>query len=198
LAPVPPELRQDPAALAQERPHVVVFAVGGVEPGPGGVVRDVHVPHRAVAARRGGDDELLDEGPVPLEDLDAVVATVADIEEPVPGEPDAVDRVAERLHARVARRATVGAPVALVGARLGIENDDAVVLVSVRHEDLVRRGIHSVVGRAPEVSGVSVAAGHTRKADLELVLTDPSSLHQLSIPDAVTNDSAGTMVVRNA
>src|SRR2546430_12778915 len=60
-------------------------------------------------------------------------APVANVEEPVPGEPDAVDRVAEGLHARVAGRTAVGAPVALVGARPGIEDDDAVVLVPVRH-----------------------------------------------------------------
>jgi len=60
---------------------VVVFAVGGVEPGLGASC-ETSRPHRAVAARRGGDDEFLDEGPVPLEDLDAVVAPVADIEEP--------------------------------------------------------------------------------------------------------------------
>src|SRR5207247_1313772 len=71
LAPVAPELREDPAALAQERPDVVVLAVGVVEPGLGRVVRDVHVPHRAAAARRGRDPELLEEGPVPPEDLDA-------------------------------------------------------------------------------------------------------------------------------
>src|SRR2546430_6547841 len=106
-------------------------------------------------------------------------APVANVEEPVPGEPDAVDRVAEGLHARVAGRTAVGAPVALVGARPGIEDDDAVVLVPVRHEELVRRGIHRDVGGAAEMRGVVVAAGRVRLADLQQELPVPRELEEL-------------------
>src|SRR5712691_6497043 len=195
LAPVPPKLCEDFAALAQERPHVVVLTVGVVEPGLGRVVRDVHVPHRAAAARRGRDDELLDEGAVLLEDLDAVVAPVADVEEPVPGEPDAVDRVAEGLHARVAGRTAVGAPVALVGAGPGVEDDDAVVLVPVCHEELVHRGIHRHVGGAAEMRGVAVAARHARRADLEQELPVAREFQYLVVLLTVAADPDGVLGV---
>src|SRR5262252_4474634 len=112
LAPVPAELAHDLAVVAQERPDVIVLAVGVVEPGLRRVVRNVEIPDRAVAARGRRDHELLHERAVLLEDLDAVVRPVADVEQPVRGQARAVHRVAERLHARIARRPAVGAPVA--------------------------------------------------------------------------------------
>src|SRR5215467_1324092 len=58
---VAPERSEDVTALAREHPDVVVLAVGGVEVRLLAVRREVHVPRRSVAARLGGDDELLDE-----------------------------------------------------------------------------------------------------------------------------------------
>src|SRR5438128_11559673 len=123
LAPVPAELAHDVAVLAQQRPDVIVLAVRVVEPGLRRVVRDVEFPDRSVTARRRRDDELLHECPVLLEDLDAVVHPVADVEEPVLRQARAVHRIAERLDADFTWRPTVGAPVPLVGAGLAVEDD---------------------------------------------------------------------------
>src|SRR5437879_2722065 len=87
LAPVPTELADDAAVVAHEHPHVVVLAVGVVQPGLGSVVRDLDVPGRAAAARRAGDDELLHEGPVLLQDLGAVLRPVRPVGQAVPCEP---------------------------------------------------------------------------------------------------------------
>src|SRR5262245_1645132 len=118
-APALPELADDLAVVARERPHMVVLAVGVVQPGLGRVVREVDVPGRAAATGRSRDDELLQEGPVLLEDLDPVVRPVAHVEQAVLREPDAVHGVVERLHAGRYRRTAVRAPVTLVGPEIG-------------------------------------------------------------------------------
>src|SRR5262245_38063886 len=81
LVPVPAEMADDAAVVAYERPHMVVLAVGVVQPGLGYVVGDVDIPCRSAAARRARDDEFLHEGSVLLEDLDAVVRPVAHVQE---------------------------------------------------------------------------------------------------------------------
>src|SRR5205814_10245446 len=91
----------------------------------GRVVVEVHAPDRAAAPRVRRDDELPQERAVLPEDLDAVVRAVADVEETVAREAHAVHRGAEALHARLAGGPSVGAPVALVGARPCVEDDDA-------------------------------------------------------------------------
>src|SRR5882724_9145565 len=82
-AAVAAEVREHAARLAEQRPHVVVLAVGIVEERLAGVLREVHVPRRAAAARGRGHDELADEGAVLAEHLDAIVRAVADVEEAV-------------------------------------------------------------------------------------------------------------------
>jgi len=75
--------------------------------------------------------------PSPAEGLDPVVAAVADHDEPLLGEPDAMHRVVELLRRRrmrivgqfvVSRRLAVCAPHSLEGAGPGVEDDDAVIV----------------------------------------------------------------------
>src|SRR5262245_13134904 len=61
----------------------LVVAVGDEQVALLRVVRERHVPHRAVAGRRLRDDAFLDELAVLLEDLDAVVLPIADVDEVV-------------------------------------------------------------------------------------------------------------------
>src|SRR2546430_11435958 len=105
------------------------------------------------------------------------------------------DRIAKGLHARVAWRPAVRAPVALVGAGLGVEDDDAVVRIPVRHEELVRRRIHRHARGAPEMRGVAVAARHARLPDLEQELAVPRDFQDLVIPRAIAADPDVTLRV---
>jgi len=70
------------------------------------------------------------------------VTPVADVDEPVARDPDAVDRIAERFDTGLTGRPAVGAPVALVGARPGVEDDHAAVAVAVGDVQLVGGGVH--------------------------------------------------------
>src|SRR5205807_7187481 len=99
-----------------------------------GVGREVHVPSGAAAPGLARHDELRDKLAAPPEDLDPVVAAVADVDETVPRDPYAMHRRSERRDAPVAGRAPVGAPVALVGAGLRVEHDDPVVAIAVGDE----------------------------------------------------------------
>ena len=105
------------------------------------------------------DAELLHEGAVLAEHLDAVVGAVADIDEPVVRQPHAMHGVGEaarqaapRVVGRqlvVVRLFAVGAPVPLVGAGLGVEHDDAAVAVAVGDVELAGRIVgHHVRGPA--------------------------------------------------
>src|SRR2546421_10711055 len=131
------------ACIAHEREHLVVPTIGEIEESLLRVAREGEIADRSV--RRGVrlDDELLHERAVAVEYLDAVVEPVADVDEPVPRQPDAVHGVAELLRRRtgrrgratrgdfllVARRLPIRAPMSFVGSRVRIEDDDAAVLV---------------------------------------------------------------------
>src|SRR5262249_33376071 len=188
LPPVPPELAHDLAVVAQQGPDVIVLAVGVVEPGLRRVVRDVEIPDRAGAARGRRDYELLHERAVLPEELDAVVRALAHVAQRVRGQARGVDRVAKRLHARIAWRPAVGAPVPLVGAGLRVEDDHAVVLVAGGDEHLVRRRIDVHVRGPAEVRGVTVAAGLIRFADLQEELSLTRELEDLVVLRVVTAD----------
>src|SRR6185369_939062 len=155
-AAVAPEAAQDAAVLAQQHPHLVVLTVRGVEMRLRGVLREVEVPRRAVAARLRRHDELTHEGAVLAEDLDAVVRPVAHVDEAVAREPDAVHGIAEALDAGVAGRPAVGAPVALVASGLGVEHDHAMVAVAIGDEELTRGRIDHEVGGTVEVLRVLI------------------------------------------
>src|ERR671919_370073 len=71
----------DLARLAQESPDVLVLPVGVVEPGLRAVGRHTGVVCRSVAPRAALGEELLHEGAVPAEHLDAVAHAVADVDQ---------------------------------------------------------------------------------------------------------------------
>ena len=120
-------------------------------------------------------DALLDERAVLPEHLNAVAAAIADVDLPVASDLDARD-VAERLRRRIVRRIrgrrracrllAVCKPVALVGALVCIEDDDAAV-AGVGDEHLVGGGVEGDRGRTVQ-RRLAVGAVHlARRADLQ-------------------------------
>ena len=114
------------------------------------------------------DEHLLHERPVHLEDLQPVVRAVGDVDEIVVRDERRMHRVVElrrrvagnQLRARrelvaVIRLLSVGAPGTLELARVRIEDDDAVVEVAVRDEQLVRLLVDEQARRVRRRSRVS-------------------------------------------
>src|SRR3954447_15925026 len=192
----------DGAAVAGEREDLVVAPVGEIQVPLLRIAREGDVPHRSVAGGARLDRELLHEGAVPLEPLHAIVEPVADVDEPVLGEPDAMDwitellrrRIGRRLIAahgdllRVARRLSVGAPVSLVRSGFGVEDDDAAVLVPVGHEDFVGGRIELHSGGLPEPRRIGAVCLRTWFADLRHELTVAGEAEDLPVVVAVAAD----------
>src|SRR5258706_894408 len=114
------------AILAAHRLDDIVGAVGHDE-----IIlvlverREGDAPGRAGALRLRIEDELLHIGAVLLEHMDAIVGAVADIDQPVIGDDDAMDGIAELLRLGivgrqilVGRRLAIGAPHALHRTRI--------------------------------------------------------------------------------
>ena len=112
---------------------------------------------------------LLHELSVQREDLDPVCPTVAHVHQPVEARLGAVHRTLElrrrrravrvvpTSHAReflVVRRIPVGAPGALELAGRRVEDHDPLVLITVRHKQLVGRGMVGELCHLPEVHHV--------------------------------------------
>src|SRR5262245_46935163 len=138
---------------------------------------------------------LAHEGAVLAEELHAIVLAVADHDQPINGDGDAVHRVGELLRWRpleipvdllVARPVAIGAPVPLVGAGRGVEHDDALVAVAVGDEQLVGLAIDHHVGGTPEMLGVVRSA---RRAGL----ADPH--HELAVAGELEDVPAGLDIV---
>src|SRR6185503_619986 len=135
------------------------------------------------------------EGPVLAEDLQAVVGAVTDVDEAVLVDTDAVHRVAELLRRRLGRivwrrllvagRFAIGAPVALVGAGLGIEHDHTPVAVAIGREHFLRGDVHRNVGRRPQSLGRIAVVALARLADLQDELALHGELEELSVLLAV-------------
>src|SRR5262245_24322668 len=121
LAPVPAPLRQRLAVLARDGVDLAVGTVGDEDEALLRIDRQDEVPNRAVLQRRRLDPELLHEGPVLAEHLDAVVDAVAHVDQPVIGDAHAMHRVAEALRQRrvgaVGRQLVVGTRLLAVGAQ---------------------------------------------------------------------------------
>ena len=178
LAAVPAPLRQRLAVLARYRDDLAIGAIGDEDEALLRVARKHQVPDRAVLQGLRLDAKLLHEGAVLAKHLDAVVDPVADINETVVRQPHTMHGIAEALRGRrlgivcrqlvVGRRLfPVGAPMALVGSGIGIEHDDAAVLVAVGHIQLARRVVDHHVGGAAEL-GIGIrSAGRARLADLQ-------------------------------
>jgi hypothetical protein len=154
------------------------------------VVRNVHVPGGSISQRVGLDLELLYERAVLLEHLDAVVGTVAHVDEPVDGDPDTVDGVAElpRCIRVVAGSLAVGSPVTLVLTGVRIEHDDPPVQITVGDVDLVGFGIHLRIRGPTEQLRIIASTGHSRLPDLEQERPVLGELQYLVIVVAVTGD----------
>ena len=111
-------------------------------------------------------NRFLDERAIFPENLDAVVDTIADVHEAVIGNDDAIHpaelfrrrrRRVVRRHLRIVWPLTVGAPVPLVRAGVGVEDDDAPVPVAVRDIYFVGRRVGEDFRRLPEVLHVITA-----------------------------------------
>ena len=94
----------------------------------------------------------------------------------------------EGCDTRVAGRAPVGAPVALVGASLRVEHDDPVVAIAVGDEQLVRLGIDGHRRGPVEMPGVRVPADDPLPADLQEELAVGRELENLAVLRIVARD----------
>src|SRR5215467_4394357 len=102
LASAVAELGDDVQRLPVHHVDALVLAVGEEDVLLLRILREGDVPHRSVALRRGLDDLLLHELAALLEDLDAVVHAVADVEESIDRRLGAVHGIA-KLRLRLAR-----------------------------------------------------------------------------------------------
>src|SRR6185312_17247511 len=135
------EAGEDLHAGAIEDVDLLVLAVGQEQVLLLRILRERDVPHRSVAERRPLDEHFLHERSVRLEDLDAVVRPIADVDEAVVRQLRAVHRRSELLdrrhlgivvaEVRVLGLVAVRAPVALELAGFGVDDDDALVAVAV-------------------------------------------------------------------
>jgi hypothetical protein len=153
------------------------------------------------------DGAFGDEAAVLAEDLQTIVDAVADIDETVLVNANAMHRVAELLRWRasriigrrllVARLVAVGTPVSLVGANLGIEHHHPAVGVAVGSEHFLRRDIdRDVGGRAKPLGRIAVVA-LALLADLQDELAVHGEFEQLPIPLAVAGEPDEVVVESN-
>src|SRR5438874_1994347 len=144
------ELAGLPSAITEGRQHIeraakkdidfLVYAVRCVDIRLLWISREGHVPHRTGSISLLVDERFLDVRAVLAKDLDAIVHPVAHIHETVVRDDDAVHR-AELLRGcrrrivwgqlEVVGFVPVGAPMPLVLAGVGIEDDDPTVTVPV-------------------------------------------------------------------
>ena len=148
------------ARAPQERPDVLVLAVGVEEVRLLSVGGQSCVVRGAVAEGVAVSEEFADESPVLLEHLNPVVQAVADVDEAIARHCHTVNRRAELLSERcvgvvrtgidVVRHVAVGAPVALVLPRGRVDDDDAPVLVAIGNVELVGRAVQVHLGWTTE------------------------------------------------
>ena len=148
---------------------------------------------------------LAHERAVLLEDLEAVVHPIADVDESLVRKLHAMDGVAEdrrgvrllivRRQLAVDGRPAVRAPVPLVLAGIGIEHDDAAVAVAVGHVDLVGLGVDADVGRTPQPRRVVAAAERAGAADLQQERAVARELQDLAVTLPVAPDPDVVQVV---
>src|SRR5262245_22934609 len=95
IAAIPPERPDHIAGFAHQRPHLVVGAVGIEQEGLFAIDPEIEVPDRARGPGVLFVDELLHEGAVLAEDLDAVVGTIAYIDQAILRDLHAMNGIAE-------------------------------------------------------------------------------------------------------
>src|SRR5439155_22315792 len=91
------EAGQDLQRLAIEYVHSIILSVGQIKVLLLRVLRKCDIPGGAGATRLTIDKRFLDEAAIGLENLDAIIHPVADIEQAVIGEFNTVHRVSELL-----------------------------------------------------------------------------------------------------
>ena len=85
--------------------------------------------------------------------------------------------------------------MALVGAGVRVEDDDAAIAVAVGDVDLVGRGLVKDLRRLPEVGDVVAAVVHAVLADLQQELAGIRELQDLGVVGAVAGDPDVAVVV---
>src|SRR5215472_15940099 len=198
LPPWPAEAAERLVRGAVDDAHLAVHAIDHVDEFLVLVGREHEVVDRARAARRLLVDVLGDKSAILTKHLQAVVAAVADVDEIILVDADAMHRVAELLRGRlcgivgrrlfVARRFSVGAPVALVVAGFGIEHRDAPVGVAVRGKHLLRRDVDRNVRRRAESRGRIAVVALALLADLQHELAVHGELEELPVLLAVAGE----------
>ena len=191
------ERAEQGAVRAAENADLVVLAVGVEQQGLTGIRPEREVPYAARAEGLRRNLPLGHKTAILAEDLDAVVLPVAHIDEPVLRELHAVHGRAELARRRllwvialggVGGAAAIGAPVSLVGAGIGVEDDDAAVAVAVGDVDLVGRRIDRDIGWAAQPRHV-VARGTVRGvANLQHEAAVAGEFQHLPIIGAVAAD----------
>src|SRR4029453_3769401 len=157
-----------------------------------------NVPHRAVGQRLLGDELLLDELAFSREDLNPVVNSVADVHQSIFRKLGAVYRVAEllrrrrgrivRSEIRVVRLVSIGAPIALEHAGLGIHHHDTVVAVTVRDICFVVRIVYENLGYLAERPRVVAPGIGVSEAELFDELALARELEHLAVDGRVSAD----------
>src|SRR5262249_32157994 len=136
--------------------------------------------HGAFGLERVPRDEcFLHESPVELEHLQAIVGPIGYIDQVIVSDKNGMDGVVEALRRRAlnklrARREldcivgllAVCAPVAFVGASVGVKNNYAAIEVTIGDKELIRLCIDEQAGRTAEILRIVAAAVLTGVADL--------------------------------
>src|SRR5882672_7816667 len=170
------ETRQDLESVAQKDVNFLVSTIRQIDIFLPWVLREGNVPNGPITQRSFFDDLLLDEGAVRLEYLDAIVHTIADVEQTVVRKLGAVHRIAELLvdrrvrivnaHVRIVRLVPVGAPMPLVLPGVGIKHDHAFVAVTIGDIQFICFWVDEHFRRTLEVLGIVAALALERMPDL--------------------------------
>src|SRR5579871_5376816 len=176
VAPGMAERADDAAVVAFDHADLVVGAVGIEEIALLRIGPEREIEYRAVTAGVLLVEPFLHIGAVFFEDLDAVLAAVAGIDQSVIGDLHAMDGIAELLlfgGGRIVRRLLVvvgrlagAAPVPLVGERGSVVHDDAAIAVAVGDVEFVGALVDGDFRRPAELARVVAVGARRDLADL--------------------------------
>src|SRR5262245_59214092 len=176
LPPALAETREELQRVAQDHVDLRILAIGEIQVRLLRVARERDVPRGSRSQRLAVIERFLHERSVRLEDLDAVVDSIADVEQAIDREVRAVHRIAELLsgrrlrivppEVRVIRLVDIRAPVTFVLAGLRVEHDDTMVAVPVGDVDLVGFLVDERLRGQTKVRDVVAPLARPRLADL--------------------------------
>src|SRR5262245_792635 len=184
------EARDDFKRFAPQDEDLLVMAVGDVEIALLWIVRKCDLPNRPVPESRLRDESFFHKFAVLLKHLDSIVLAVADIDQIILRYRGAAYRAKlfcrgririVRAEARVIGLFAVSAPVPLVCAGVGVEDDDAVIAESVGDVGLVGRRIDSDAGRPVQPRFAIAALDIARASDLRQELPRARELDHVSV-----------------